>query len=186
MTAPLPASHGEIAPATPAHLGFDLAAEIEALSRLDRHGLRVRWRKLMRSSPPEYLGRALLLRLLAYKLQARAYGELDRETARYLERIERERVRRRRAGEGRPKAPPPIPPVPANRSLKLGTLLAREHDGVLHRVTVVESGFAWNGAVYTSLSEIARVITGTRWNGPRFFGLRDRPIRTSSGQENRA
>ena len=71
-------------PTTPAHTGVDLAAEIEVLSRLDRHGLRVRWRKLLRSTPPEYLGRALLLRLLAYKLQARAYGELDRETARYL------------------------------------------------------------------------------------------------------
>src|SRR5215212_8056182 len=175
MTAPLPK--------TPAPAGVDLAAEIEALSRLDLHGLRVRWRKLMRSPPPEHLGRALLLRLLAYKLQARVHGELDRDTARYLDRIERERIRRRRAGEGKPKAPPPIPPVPASRSLKVGTLLAREHDGVLHRVTVVESGFAWNGTTYTSLSEIARVITGTRWNGPRFFGLRDRPTRTRAGEE---
>src|SRR4051794_30805701 len=175
MTAPLPT--------TPAHAGVDLAAEIEALSRLDRHGLRGRWRKLMRSSPPEHLGRALLLRLLAYKLQVRTYGELDRETARYLERIERERVRRRRAGEGRPKAPPPIPPVPASRSLKPGTLLAREHEGRLHRVTVMADGFAWNGTVYPSLSEIARLITGTRWNGPRFFGLRDKATRTSTGEE---
>jgi len=122
MAAPLPT--------TPADAGVDLTAEIEALSRLDRHGLRVRWRTLMRSPPSEHLGRALLLRLLAYKLQARAYGDLDRETARYLAQIERERVRRRRAGEGRPKAPPPIPPVPASRVLKPGTLLVREYGGV--------------------------------------------------------
>ena len=56
-----------------------------------------------------------------------------------------------RAGAGTPKAPPPIPPVPASRSLKVGTLLAREHGGQLHRVTVVADGFAWNGATYTSL-----------------------------------
>jgi hypothetical protein len=58
--------------------------------------------------------------------------------------------------------------------LKPGALLVREHAGVQHRVTVVEAGFAWNGATYKSLSEIARAITGTNWNGPRFFGLRDR------------
>ena len=117
--------------------------------------------------------------------QARVHGELDRETARYLDRIAKDRARRRRAGEGKPKAPPPIPPAPATRSLKPGTLLAREYDGHLHRVTVVPDGFAWNGAVYNSLSEIARAITGTRWNGPRFFGLRDRPARTDA-QESRA
>jgi hypothetical protein len=60
-------------------------------------------------------------------------------------------------------------------SLKPGTLLAREHHGRVYRVTVSAEGFAWNGAVYQSLSEIARLITGTRWNGPRFFGLRDKP-----------
>ena len=181
MTAPLTASHNAIAPAPPA-CAVDLAAEIDALSRLDLHGLRVRWRKLLRSPPPEHLTRALLLRILAYKLQARVHGELDRETARYLDRIAKERMRRRRAGAGKPKAPPPIPPVPATRSLKPGTLLAREYEGHLHRVTVMADGFAWNGAVYTSLSEIARAITGTRWNGRRFFGLRDKAARSSAGE----
>src|SRR4051812_41166672 len=140
MAAPLACTPIAGAP-TPPTLAVELAAEIEAAERLDRHGLRVRWRKLMRSPPPEHLGRALLLRLLAYKLQARAYGDLDRETARYLERIARERVRRRRAGAGTPKAPPPIPPVPASRSLKVGTLLAREHGGHLHRIMVMADGF---------------------------------------------
>src|SRR6478609_9871526 len=97
MAAPLPAPHATVAPATPASTVGDLAAEIEDLSRLDLDELRVRWRQRLRSAPP-HLSRSLLLRLLAYKLQARAFGDLDRETARALVRIERERVRRRTAG----------------------------------------------------------------------------------------
>ena len=53
-------------------------------------------------------------------------------------------------------------------------MMVREHEGVLHRVVVEQDGFAWNGATYESLSAVARAITGTNWNGPRFFGLRDR------------
>ena len=58
--------------------------------------------------------------------------------------------------------------------LKLGTILVREWNGRPHRVMVVEEGFAWNGKTYESLSRIAFAITGTKWNGPRFFGLRDK------------
>src|SRR5215212_3827356 len=108
----------------PTDAGRDLEAEIEALSRLDLHELRLRWRQLLRTRPPEPLLRSLLLRLLAYKLQAKAYGDLDRETARYLDRIAKERVRRRRREEGYAKAPPLVPPVPTCRRLKVGTLLA--------------------------------------------------------------
>ena len=57
-------------------------------------------------------------------------------------------------------------------------ILAREHNGELHRVVVMPDGFAWNGKTYGSLSEVARAITGTNWNGPRFFGLRDRRSQT--------
>jgi Protein of unknown function (DUF2924) len=165
---------------TPAKAGVDLAAEIATLAALDLQQLRVRWRKLLRSAPPEHLSRSLLVRILAYKIQAHVLGELDRETARYLDRVARDQARRRKAGERRqPKAPPPVPPVPVRRRLKDGTLLAREFGGQMHSVTVVPDGFAWNGSTYTSLSEIARLITGTRWNGPRFFGLRD----TRTGSE---
>jgi hypothetical protein len=115
----------------------------------------------------------LLLRLLAYRLQARAYGDLDRDTARFLEKVSRERERRRRAGERRGgKTPPPVPPVPDRRGRKPGSMLVREHAGTLHRVIIMRDGYAWQGSTYKSLSEIARLITGTRWNGPRFFGLR--------------
>ncbi len=151
-----------------------LDAQIDALATLDLADLRVRWRKLMRTAPPEHLPRFLLIRVLAYKLQARALGDLDPETARYLADVERERVRQRVAGhKRRPKDPPPVPPVPASRGHRPGTLLMREHAGKMHAVTVVADGYAWNGATHKSLSEIARLITGTRWNGPRFFGLRE-------------
>jgi hypothetical protein len=56
-----------------------------------------------------------------------------------------------------------------------GTMLAREWNGRMQRVAVLADGFAWNGKTYPSLSKIAQAITGTRWNGPRFFGLRDKP-----------
>jgi len=167
----------------PTGTGHDLEVQIEALDRLDLHELRVRWRQLLRSRPAEHLSRSLLLRLLAYKLQARAYGDLDRETARYLDRIAREQVRRRRREEGYAKAPPLVPPVPTCRRLKVGTLLAREHDGRMHQVTVVADGFAWDGSTYTSLSEVARLITGTRWSGPRFFGLRAKSTRARTAGE---
>jgi hypothetical protein len=64
-------------------------------------------------------------------------------------------------------------PLPQASSVRPGTLLVREWDGVLHRVMALDEGFAWNGTSYRSLSEVARAITGTRWNGPRFFGLRE-------------
>jgi hypothetical protein len=87
--------------------------------------------------------------------------------------VARDSARRREAGEKRnPKAPPPVPPVSLDQRLKPGTLLIREFGGEMHRVTVVAGGFSWKGLTYTSLSEVARAITGTRWNGPRFFGLR--------------
>lgn len=165
------------APRSPIAVPSDdaLALEIDALSGLDHHELRVRWRKLTRTAPPQ-LPRWLLQRLIAYRMQARAYGDLDPETARYLRQIDKERRRRRSSADAdqrKAKAPPPIPPVPAYRGLKSGAVLAREFAGQMHTVTVVPNGFAWNGATYTNLSEIARAITGTRWNGPRFFGLRE-------------
>ena len=151
-----------------------LAGEVEALRELELADLRARWREILRKPPPPHLGRALLLRLLAYKLQAKRLGDLDPDTAKYLEGIARARARRLAQGERpKPKAVPPVPPASV-RSLKPGTLFVREFAGRTHAVTVVETGFAYEGRTYASLSEIARLITGTRWNGPRFFGLRDK------------
>ena len=153
-------------------LEIDLAADLVGVDRLDAEGLRVLWRKRLRGTPPR-LPRPLLMRLLAYRLQAQAFGDLDAETAKALDRIAREGARRRQAGEARPKAVPAVAPVPRDRGIKPGTMLMREHGGRVHHVMVVEDGFAWQGRSYASLSEIARLITGTQWSGPPFFGLRE-------------
>ena len=154
----------------------DIGAEIARLEELDLHELRVRWRKLFRKKAPPHLSRFLVHRVLAYRIQANAYGDLDRETVRFLDQV----ARRRRTGEK--KAVPAVSGAPLGR-LRPGTVLAREHDGVVHQVTVVEAGFAWSGTTYDSLSAVARAITGTNWNGPRFFGLRHRAKREESSAE---
>src|SRR5215204_2305314 len=95
--------------------------------------------------------------------QAAVFGDLDKATARLLDRIADD------AGSGKRVEVP----VPDRVGIRPGTLLVREWEGVCHRVMVMAEGFAWNGSTYPSLSKVARAITGTRWNGPRFFGLRD-------------
>lgn len=150
-----------------------IAAEVARLGDLALHELRVTWRKTFRKQAPAHLSRFLLHRVLAYRIQANAYGDLDRETIRFLDRIAKQSAR----GNKRPV--PPVEDGTAGR-LKPGTVLVREHEGLHHRVMVVQDGFAWNGTTYDSLSAVARTITGTNWNGPRFFGLRDRAKRASS------
>src|SRR5215218_10411516 len=162
------------APGSPGALKPDpVRDEIARLSNLDLDALRLRWRKLFRAGAPPHLPRSLLLRIIAYRIQANAYGDLDRATLRFLDKIARARQGRRASGETR-RGVPPIPPVDQRRSLKPGTELVREHAGAMHRVVVVTDGFSWNATTYRSLSEVARAITGTNWNGPRFFGLRER------------
>ncbi len=139
-----------------------LAADLDRLAAMDAASLRRRWRMLFGRPAPEQLPRALLQRALAYRIQVDALGDLDRETIRMLDRLAR---------GGRDGA---VIPLPELRATKPGTLLVREWKGALHRVMVLEQGFAWNGQTYDSLSKVARAITGTNWNGPRFFGLRER------------
>jgi Protein of unknown function (DUF2924) len=128
-----------------------ITAEVRALESLDLHGLRDEWRKRY-GEPPKMRSRELLARLLAWRIQADAFGGLDAATIRLLKSE---------------KLPPPKP------SLTPGTCLARDWQGRRHEVDVLGKGFRYNGADYRSLSEVARVITGTRWNGLRFFGLRE-------------
>ncbi len=139
-----------------------LEQEIARWRDLDLSGLQARWKALTDRKAPLHLPKHLLLRLLAYRVQADAFGDLDQATIRFLERL---------ATGGR-QANTPVP-LPASRTLKPGTLLRREWQGTLHQVEVRQEGFSWSGATYQSLSEVARAITGTRWNGPRFFGLRE-------------
>jgi len=137
--------------------------EIAHLRGLDLDGLRARWRSLTGRVASPHLPKTLLLRVLAYRVQAAALGDLDKATARFLDRIADETRSGQRVDV----------PVPDRAGLKPGTVLVREWEGTPQRVMVLAEGFAWNGETYASLSKAARAITGTRWNGPCFFGLRD-------------
>ncbi len=143
-----------------------LEGEIARLRGLNIETLRARWRTVFRGKAPPYLPRHLLFAIIAYRLQAEVFGDLDAEALRLLKKID---------------LAPSIETVPLaktleqrRRELSPGTMLIREWNGQTHRVTVAERGFAWEGATYDSLSKIAHAITGTNWNGPRFFGLRDK------------
>jgi len=135
--------------------------EIARLRDLDVGALRARWHTVFGRRAPPHLPRHLLFRIVAYRLQADHLGDLDPECQRLLDRSESpEKAGQRAANQTRP-------PV--------GTVLAREWNGQMQRVTVLDNCFAWRGKTYPSLSKVAFAITGTRWNGPRFFGLRDKP-----------
>ena len=144
-----------------------LNIEIARLRDLDIGKLRARWHTAFRRAAPPHLPRHLLFRVLAYRLQADQLGDLDADTRRVLDRIgsgSLEGIDRLVAALNR-----------SRTELRPGTLLTREWDGHLQRVMVLADGFTWNGKTYRSLSKVAFAITGSRWNGPRFFGLRDRP-----------
>jgi Protein of unknown function (DUF2924) len=143
------------------------AFEIESLNALDPVLLHRRWRALMGRAAPAHLSRNLMVRVLAYRQQAQASGDLDRATLRVLEAVVGQ-------GEAASRSSPIAATIGAPPELGPGTVITREYGGVLHRVMVGEQGFVWNGQIYVSLSKVARAITGTRWNGPRFFGLRQK------------
>jgi hypothetical protein len=152
----------KIGPAAPDRKILD--AEIARLRDLDVGVLRKRWHVVFGRQAPPHLSRHLLFRVLAYRLQADRLGDLDRESQRLLDSAESPEKAGQRAVElGRRSA-----------ELRQGTVLGREWNGHMHRVAVLAGGFAWNGKTYPSLSKVAFAITGTRWNGPRFFGLREK------------
>jgi hypothetical protein len=165
----------------------DLAGEIEALSNLDEEALRRRWRRLIGRPIPPDLGRALALRILAYYQQVQHFGDLDRASLQSLaESAGRPGPRLDSAAlgaavDGETGSGSASLHVEPKFLVRPGTLLLREHKGVAHRVMALGDGFAWNGKTYASLSQIAFAITGTHWNGPRFFGLRDKP-KTKAGK----
>jgi hypothetical protein len=161
-----------------------LKGELARLSELSVEELQSRWRKLFCAQAPAHLPRYLLLRIISYRMQADALGDLDRASLRYLQQIAQSRAKRLSDPSGRKrKAPPSVPPVTDSRSLKPGTVLVREHAGQLHKVVVKKDGFSWNETSYRSLSEAAQAITGTKWNGPRFFGLRDKNASKAESQQ---
>ena len=157
-----------IGAALPDRAALDL--EIAQLRDLDVQRLRSRWHTVFGRRPPPHLSRHLLFRTLAYRLQTDRWGELDTESRRLLDRSDSPEKAGQRALDL------------SRRTVELrpGTILSREWNGQMQRVAVLPEGFAWDGNTYPSLSQVALAITGTRWNGPRFFGLRDKPSKGSS------
>ena len=129
----------------------DVHVEVEALEELNLHQLRDKWRERF-GGPPKIRSPDMLRLLLAWRIQAIALGGLDRETRKALARTGRV--------------------VAEGQELGVGTVFRRTWNGEEQIVTVVESGFEWRGRRFKSLSAAATAIAGTRWNGPRFFGLR--------------
>jgi hypothetical protein len=142
--------------------------QIANLRDLDLTGLRTSWQNLFGRSAPKHISRYLLFRILAYKVQADQFGDLDADTLKVLKRVAGSRRQNPNVAKG-------LAALDQRRFVSpSGTVLVREWDRKSHRVMVMPDGFAWNGQIFDSLSQVAFAITGTKWNGPRFFGLRDR------------
>jgi hypothetical protein len=143
-----------------------IEVEVARLRDLDLAELRARWHTLFGRRPPSSLPRHLLFRVLAYRVQAAVLGDLDRDFERLLDHTVLSDANRKHG----------VKLKRVRGTLQQGTILSREWNGRIERVAVSADGFAWKGKTYQSLSKVAFAITGTRWNGPRFFGLRDRSI----------
>jgi hypothetical protein len=136
----------------------DVAQELAALAQLDRTALLERWRMAFGRDAPPRLSRPLMEKAIAYDLQVKVSGGLSASTRRALRAAAKADCRST------------LSKLPSR-----GTRLIREWHGTLHEVEVLEDGYLWRGARHQSLSAIARAITGTKWSGPRFFGLVARP-----------
>ncbi len=132
-----------------------LDRELQGLGRRSRHSLAERWTALYGTPPPPRTSRSLMIRAVAYRLQERAFGGLAASTRRLLA-AQAPCARRR------------LP----SREVRPGTVLLRDWQGVTHQVTVTAGGVLYRGERHRSLSAVARIITGSRWSGPLFFGLK--------------
>ena len=140
-----------------------ILARLAALKNMTVNELKADWQALFDAPAPNN-SRTFLESRLAYRIQELTYGGPDKQTRRLLDLLadEVEGTLTRKAQIADPRNP------------VVGTKLIREWDGIVHTVTVLKEGFEWGGQRYKSLSAVARAVTGTRWNGYRFFGLRER------------
>ena len=145
-----------------------LAGQLASLSSLDRGALIDQWRTWYGTEPPARIGSGFLAQAIAYRLQEKSLGGLKPATRRYLEKVAVEAVRKKVGDDEVQKIIAPL------AIINPGTRLLREWHGVTYEVLVLEKGVQCNGKRYRSLSEVARVITGTKWSGPLFFGLKRR------------
>ena len=142
---------------------------LNVLAALPPAALRAEWRRLYREPAPG-LAPDLLVRGIAWRLQEKEFGGLAPAVERELARL---------AGHG---ALPSQPNAPTAVSLRPGTRLVRSWNGETYSVLVTEDGYRLGDQTYASLSSIAQAITGTKWSGPRFFGLKS-PVRASGGRD---
>lgn len=146
-----------------------LAPDLSELARFSDADLKARWRDLYGSEPPPRIDRSLLITAIAYRMQEHAFGGLSSLARRHLMRIV--------SGEADTCRSQKYPGL----GLRSGAVLVRDWRGVTHQVNVLEGGFLFRGEKYRSLSEVARLITGARWSGPLFFGLKVRAKERSNG-----
>jgi Protein of unknown function (DUF2924) len=137
-----------------------VTSRLAELPNLCKSDLRAEWQRLFGRPAPDALRKDLMVRVLAYRIQEWHFGNLKPATSKRLQQIAK-------ACAAHPRAP--LSDLPAFKS---GTRLVRAWNGKPHVVTVIEDGFEYAGSCYSSLSRVARLITGTRWSGPLFFGLR--------------
>jgi hypothetical protein len=146
----------------------DIERDLASLPTLDTAALRQRWKALLGTDPSPHFGRSVLVRAISYRIQETAIGGLKPATQRLLDRI----------AEARSKTV--LDRIPKRR-VNAGTVLIRQWGGVTHRVVVLEHGVMYRNRRYKSLSEVARAITGARWSGPLFFGLKHRAKEAANG-----
>ena len=137
--------------------------ELAGLSALDRKELVEKWRSLYKTGPPVGSQNKFLLYAVAHRMQEKALGGLKPATRRFLEK----------AAQNNDASKQQLLPA---ISIKPGTRMLREWHGTTYEVIILESSIMCNGKHYRSLSEVARYITGTRWSGPLFFGLKKQEV----------
>lgn len=142
---------------------LDVKDRLALLPKMGRAELLALWSELYKQPPPPQLRRGLLIKFLAYRIQEQAYGGLSPATRKRLRELAHKFER------------DPNAEIAGAPRIKPGTRLIRDWGGKTYHVTVLDNGYEYAGQRYSSLSEIARLITGTRWSGPLFFGLKNNP-----------
>ena len=166
---------------------MEVEREIVALDTLDTKALQQRWRELYKTEPPPRIRPGFLRRAIAYRLQELAFGGLKPQTRRQLQKLavqmrsQREPANATSSSASSHPAPPPTIILP-RRVLSPGTRLMREWNGSTEIVEVVAEGFVWRDRPYRTLSGVAVAITGTKWSGPKFFGLVPTKVRTAKAR----
>lgn len=140
-----------------------ISERLASLARFNKTELRELWRQLLQAVPPPQMRRDLMIPILGYLIQGQAFGSLSANSCMRLRQLAQ-------AFETNPNAR-----IPSVSGIKPGTSIVRRWKEQVHVVNVEEKGYEYKGARYESLSEIARLITGTRWSGPLFFGLKQIP-----------